>query len=175
MPHDDLIEKGANSRMMLPRWVVPIQWAAIVLVIMILAPWAASLVGPHYGWTEDGAGWINRAGLLAVALGLGMYAWSLVFHFRTYSQSVAMGFSPPELVIAGPYRISRNPMYVAGLFAWLGWTLYYGSPVVLTVFVFLWLLFSLRVIPSEERQLEALFGEDYLVYKRSVRRWIGQY
>jgi protein-S-isoprenylcysteine O-methyltransferase Ste14 len=88
---------------------------------------------------------------------------------------VRVGFSPPHLVIAGPYKISRNPMYVSGLFAWLGWTIYYGSPAVFVALVLLWSVFTFRVIPHEEHQLEALFGEDYLEYKRSVHRWIGRY
>ena len=65
-------------------------------------------------------------------------------------------------------------MYVAGLLAWLGWTLFYGSPAVGIGLALLWTLFTVRVIPYEERQLEELFGEDYLVYKRSVRRWLGR-
>jgi len=66
-------------------------------------------------------------------------------------------------------------MYVSGLFVWLGWVIFYGSPAVLAGFLLLWIIFSLRVIPSEEGQLEGLFGEDYLEYKRTVRRWFGKY
>jgi len=66
-------------------------------------------------------------------------------------------------------------MYVSGLFAWLGWTVFYGSPAVLVVLLLLWSVFSFRVIPHEERLLETLFGDEYLEYKRSVRRWIGRF
>jgi protein-S-isoprenylcysteine O-methyltransferase Ste14 len=65
-------------------------------------------------------------------------------------------------------------MYVAGLFAWIGWTIFYGSPAVFIGLALLWSLFTFRVIPYEERQLEALFGDEYLKYKKSVRRWIGR-
>jgi protein-S-isoprenylcysteine O-methyltransferase Ste14 len=65
-------------------------------------------------------------------------------------------------------------MYVSGLFTWLGWTVFYGSPTVLIALALLWLVFTFRVIPHEERQLEVLFGDDYLEYKSSVRRWIGK-
>ncbi len=65
-------------------------------------------------------------------------------------------------------------MYVAGLFAWIGWTVFYGSPAVFIGLVLLWSLFTFRVIPNEERQLEALFGDEYLEYKKSVPRWIGR-
>ncbi len=65
-------------------------------------------------------------------------------------------------------------MYMSGLFAWLGWTVFYGSPAVLVGLVFLGMIFTFLVIPSEERQLEALFGAEYLEYKRSVPRWLGR-
>jgi len=113
--------------------------------------------------------------LVAVAIGLGFYAYCLVFHYRSYKAAIRVSFSPPHLVVAGPYRISRNPMYVSGLFTWLGWVVFYGSPAVLVALVLLWSGFTFRVIPHEERQLEALFGDDYREYKRSVRRWIGRY
>jgi protein-S-isoprenylcysteine O-methyltransferase Ste14 len=168
-------QEGKNSPFRIPRWAIPIVWTVIVLLIMVLAPWGVSRIGPRYGWDQDGAGMINNVGLVAVAAGLGMYAWSLVFHFKSYRTSVKVGFSPPELVIAGPYRVSRNPMYVAGLFTWLGWTIFFGSPAVLVALALLWMVFSFRVIPYEERQLEDLFGQDYLVYKSSIRRWFGRY
>jgi protein-S-isoprenylcysteine O-methyltransferase Ste14 len=65
-------------------------------------------------------------------------------------------------------------MYVSGLFVWLGWTVFYGSPAVFVGLVLLWSVFTFRVIPHEERQLEGLFGDEYLEYKSSVRRWIGR-
>jgi len=66
-------------------------------------------------------------------------------------------------------------MYVSALFAWLGWTVFYGSPAVFAALVLLCSVFAFRVIPHEERLLEALFGDDYLEYKRSVRRWVGRF
>lgn len=159
----------------LPKKMVPIVWAVIVLVIMVLLPWVVATIGPRLGWSQMTPTWWNLAGLIFVAIGLGLYAWCLVFHYQSYRSSVRVSFSPPHLVIAGPYQISRNPMYVSGLFAWLGWVIFYGSPAVLVTLVLLWSAFTFRVIPQEERQLEALFGDEYLSYKLSVRRWIGRY
>ncbi len=65
-------------------------------------------------------------------------------------------------------------MYVSGLFVWFGWTVFYGSPSILAALVLLWSVFAIRVIPSEERQLQQMFGDDYLDYKRSVPRWLGR-
>ncbi len=158
----------------LPRWGIPLVWAVLVLVILVLLPWAVAKLGPRYGWSGAVPATWNLAGLIAVAMGLALYAWCLAFHFRTYRAAVRIGFSPPHLVVAGPYNYSRNPMYVAGLFAWLGWAAYYGSPAVTIGLVLLWSVFTFRVIPYEERQLEALFGDEYLQYTNSVRRWIGR-
>lgn len=175
MMKPELPKRKGRREVFLPRWAVPLVWAIIVLVILILLPWAISKFGPRFGWSQLAPAFWNLTGLIAVAIGLTLYAWCLVFHFRSYRASVRVGFSPPHLVIAGPYRFSRNPMYVAGLFAWIGWTVFYGSPAVFIAFVLLWAVFTYRVIPYEERQLEALFGDEYLEYKRSVRRWIGRF
>jgi protein-S-isoprenylcysteine O-methyltransferase Ste14 len=163
-----------HRELLLPRWAIPFVWALIVLVIQILLPWAIPKLGPRFGWSQQSPGLWNLAGLVLVVIGLASYAWCLVFHFRSYRASVRVGFSPPHLVIAGPYRFSRNPMYVSGLFVWLGWTVFYGSPAVFIALVVLWFMFAYRMIPQEERQLENLFGDDYLEYKRSVHRWIGR-
>jgi protein-S-isoprenylcysteine O-methyltransferase Ste14 len=168
-------KRKGRHELLLPKWMIPLVWAVIVLVIQILLPWVVAQLGPRFGWSQLIPSWWNLAGLMAVAIGLGLYAWCLAFHYKGYRASVRISFSPPHLVIAGPYKISRNPMYVSGLFVWLGWTVFYGSPAVFVMLVLLWFVFALRVIPHEERLLEGLFGEDYLEYKRSVRRWIGRY
>jgi protein-S-isoprenylcysteine O-methyltransferase Ste14 len=167
--------KDEKRPLSIPKKMAPVVWGVIVLVIMVLLPWGIAKIGPRLGWSQMSPSWWNLAGLAAVAAGLGLYAWCLAFHYQSYRAAVRLGFTPPELVIAGPYQISRNPMYVAGLFVWLGWVVFYGSPAILVGFLLLWSAFTFRVIPYEERQLEALFGDDYLAYKRTVRRWIGRY
>ena len=164
-----------NPEVYLPKWTVPFFWAAIVLVIQILLPFFMSLLGHRIGWFEQSPSLWNIIGLIAVIIGLALYGWCLSFHFKTYRSSVRLGFSPPTLVINGPYTISRNPMYVSGLFVWFGWVVFYGSPAVFIAFLLLYLIFSFRVIPGEEHQLEELFGEDYQEYKKSVRKWLGRY
>ena len=164
-----------SNGVVLPRWAVPIVWAVIVLVIQGLSPWAISNVGPRFGWNDGMAGTYNLVGLLIVAIGLSTYAYCLAFHFRSYTSSVSLSFSPPHLVRSGPYQFSRNPMYVSGLVTWIGWTIYFGSLADFIALSLLWLVFHLRVIPQEERLLEKLFGEEYLRYKRSVRRWAGRF
>ena len=75
------------------------------------------------------------------------------------------------LITEGPYRFSRNPLYLGGnLFGFLGAALVVGSPgtIVLTL---LGLIATDRMIRREERQLEARFGDEWRSYRRRVRRW----
>jgi len=174
MNEPQLPTSKARREAALPRWAIPPVWAVLVGLILVVVPWALSRLGPRYGWAQGGPAVWNLLGLISVAPGLTFYIWSLVFHYRSYRAAVRIGFSPPHLVTGGPYQLSRNPMYVAGLLSWLGWALFYGSPAVLIGLVLLWALFTYRVIPYEERQLEGLFGDEYLAYKRSVRRWLGR-
>jgi protein-S-isoprenylcysteine O-methyltransferase Ste14 len=76
------------------------------------------------------------------------------------------------LVTHGLYRFSRNPMYL-GLFAiCVGVATLLGTlAAFLPVPVFIWLI-QAHFVKGEERFLESIFGEQYLAYKRSVRRWL---
>jgi protein-S-isoprenylcysteine O-methyltransferase Ste14 len=172
MRKDQPTNPGGPPKVVVPRWAIPIVWAVLVLAILILLPWAISRLGPRLGWSEATPGSWNLAGLMAVAMGVALYAWCLAVHFKDYPASVRLGFSPPLLVIAGPYKYTRNPMYLSALIAWLGWTAFYGSPAVFVALLLLWSAFALRVIPLEERQLQAMFGDQYTHYKDSVPRWI---
>ena len=65
-------------------------------------------------------------------------------------------------------------MYLFGMLIWLGWIIFYGSVAVLAGTVIIWGIVAMLVVPSEERNLEARFGEAYLQYMRSVPRWRGR-
>ena len=168
-------ENKVNRELTLPRWSIPFVWAVIVLLIQVILPWVIAKIGPRFGWSQQTPSLWNLTGLIAIIIGLVLYTWCLVNHFRSYRAPVSVSFTPPHLVVTGPYVLSRNPMYLSGLFTWLGWMVYYGSPAVFIAFVLLWAIFAFYIIPREERQLEKLFGDQYLEYKRTVRRWIGRF
>jgi protein-S-isoprenylcysteine O-methyltransferase Ste14 len=77
-----------------------------------------------------------------------------------------------ELVQRGIYKYTRNPMYL-GFMLWLvALTVYKGNPIALIpIFGFVLYMNLFQIIP-EERNLELLFGESFLNYKRDVRRWL---
>jgi len=77
-----------------------------------------------------------------------------------------------SLIIAGPYRITRNPMYVGLTAAYIGAALVVNLlwPLLFVVLP-LWVL-QTKTIPFEERSLLAIFGDEYRAYQRRVRRWL---
>ena len=76
------------------------------------------------------------------------------------------------IVSSGPYRISRNPMYVGMAALLLGLSLILGSYVLLLGLVLFIFVVHFAVVLPEERYLESLHGDTYRQYKQSVRRWL---
>jgi len=86
----------------------------------------------------------------------------------------ALESAPSSLVMEGLYTFSRHPMYLCVLALWLGWALFYGSVAVFIAWAVTWVGMTLFVVPAEEHELEARFGESYLRYKKAVPRWLGK-
>ena len=84
-------------------------------------------------------------------------------------------FTPSEtttLVTDGMYRYSRNPMYLGLVLLNIAATIFFGTWLgVIIVVAFIFLLNLLQIIPEEEALID-IFGEEYIDYKKKVRRWI---
>ncbi|MEX2630517.1 MAG: isoprenylcysteine carboxylmethyltransferase family protein [Tistlia sp.] len=76
------------------------------------------------------------------------------------------------LVVEGPYRFTRNPMYLGMALVYLGVLLAAGGPLTLLLLAPLLAVVRYGVIGREERYLEARFGQPYRDYKARVRRWL---
>jgi len=77
-----------------------------------------------------------------------------------------------SLITTGMYAWTRNPMYMGMFFVLLGWALVQGGLVaVLLVFLFIPYMNRFQIVP-EERVLRTLFGEQFEIYQRRVRRWM---
>lgn len=76
------------------------------------------------------------------------------------------------LVTTGPFHFSRNPIYVAGLITYLGLALAFNTAWLLWLLVPMIAVLYWGIVRYEERYLEAKFGDAYLAYKSSVRRWL---
>ncbi len=113
--------------------------------------------------------WLGGAIVVGAILGLGL--WSVVL-FRRSGQNENPWKPTPVIMERGPFRFTRNPMYLqmvlvtvgAAVFA-MNWWILLLAP------VGAWVLQRLAILP-EEQYLERKFGETYLSYKRRVRRWL---
>lgn len=79
---------------------------------------------------------------------------------------------PSQLVTEGPYRYTRNPVYLALACILLGAAVYLGSLAAFLVVPLFAVAITLAFIRREERVLASLFGEAYAEYCRSVPRWL---
>jgi protein-S-isoprenylcysteine O-methyltransferase Ste14 len=77
-----------------------------------------------------------------------------------------------SIIDDGIYAYSRNPIYVAMILMYFGLTLIFNAIWFLPFLILVLLVMHYGVILREEKYLEKKFGEDYLNYKREVRRWI---
>jgi len=153
--------------------------AAAVRVFPPLIPLATVLagIGLDYAWPAlPGPGVPAPAryvagGLIVIGALLLLGAWS-VFLLRRDGQS-ENPFKPTfRIMDRGPFRITRNPMYLQMLLVCVGLAIVLDSTWILLLTPLCgWLLFRLA-IRSEEAYLEKKFGEAYLEYKRRVRRWL---
>jgi protein-S-isoprenylcysteine O-methyltransferase Ste14 len=110
-------------------------------------------------------------GIVLMVLGFALSTWA-ARTFREVGTGYRLHAESSALATSGPFRISRNPMYLAMLIWLAGLAVVLGS---LMAFVFPVLLFFIAnffMIPLEERKMEQTFGARYVEYKRRVRRWI---
>ena len=114
--------------------------------------------------------WLLSAPLFLA--GASLYFWCL-WDFAVTGRGTPAPIDPPKkLIVRGPHRYVRNPMYLGVLSVVFGWAVLFRSADILVYGACVALLFHLFVLVIEEPSLRRLFGAEYEEYCRSVRRWI---
>lgn len=112
--------------------------------------------------------WIGGAVVVVAILGLGL--WSVIL-MRRSGQSENPWKPTTEIVWRGPFKISRNPMYLQMVLVCIGMSVLLGNIwILLLTPICAWVLHRFAILP-EERYLEEKFGDAYRDYKARVRRW----
>jgi protein-S-isoprenylcysteine O-methyltransferase Ste14 len=142
-----------------------VAFLALPGVVAFLGP--LLLLGPGAGTPPS-----NWLGVVLLAVGT-VLLLACVREFYVAGRGTLAPWSPPaELVVTGPYRRSRNPMYVAVLLILSGWAIgYRSSTLALYAFVVL-VAFHLRVVLYEEPWLARTFGEAWIHYQNRISRWL---
>ena len=114
----------------------------------------------------------QNAGMITGSAGALLALWC-IFTFVWIGKGTPAPFDPPRrLVIRGPYRFVRNPMYIGGGLALIGAALFYLSAALLVYGVLFLFVAHLFAVFYEEPALKHRFGTDYEAYRRRVGRWL---
>lgn len=109
-------------------------------------------------------------GWVLVVTGLSLSYWG-VGTFLKHRTAIIPNRDARLLVVEGPYRFSRNPMYTGIIIACLGGVAVISSLWPLLTVPFAIVVLYQQVIRREERHLTEAFGDDYREYQRHVGRW----
>src|SRR5262245_32075523 len=158
-------ERGNPLRRYLMR--VPVPWVFVLTYLVGVG--VEHVLPPHV--SVDALPGVRVAGGTLFVIGAAIAGWGLLTFHKARTTTVP-GRASSQLVTWGPYRWSRNPMYVGLTLAYLGEAgiLQQVWPVLLlplTVAYVNWV-----VIPVEEAKLKEVFGEEYERYRARVRRWV---
>ena len=135
---------------------------SIVLGMVMHFVWPVPLVPPAFG---------TPVGVIVTPAAVALFIYA-VRTMRAAGTPVPGNRPTTTIVRTGPYRFSRNPIYLAFSLLQLGLCFWVNSLGLLITLVPAVALMSIVVIPREERYLEARFPLEYLPYKASVRRWL---
>jgi protein-S-isoprenylcysteine O-methyltransferase Ste14 len=113
----------------------------------------------------------HDVGALAILIGL-LLMIAAAMQFRRHRTTIIPHEKPRELITAGVYRKSRNPIYLADVLFLAGFSLWIGSVLGLMLVPALVIVLRRRFIEPEEGRLRDLFGAAYEEYARQTRRWL---
>lgn len=153
---------GADVRIFPPG--VPLVVVLLGLLLERFIP-----LGAFFSLPTPARYWLG--GLLVAGSVLGLGLWSVIL-FRRSGQSEVPWRPTPSILERGPYRITRNPMYLQMVLACIGISVVLSNLwILLLTPICAWALQRFAILP-EEAYLTRKFGESYLGYQRRVRRWI---
>ena len=136
--------------------------ASVALGLLVHYAWPARFVPPSVS---------TPVGVILTLVAVGLFV-SAVRTFRAAGTPVPGNRPTTAIVRTGPYRFSRNPIYVAFSLFQLGLAVWVNSLGLLITLIPAVSLMALAVIPREERYLEARFPSEYSSYRAAVRRWL---
>ena len=117
----------------------------------------------------------NLVGLLLIPVGFLLIIWAnyaLLHIGKIGLRNREPMQKPSNLVLAGPYRFSRNPLYLGCLLVLLGLVIVWSSVVTAFLTILVYIIFRYMFIKKEELILEDEFGDEYRNFKKQVRRWV---
>jgi len=150
-------KKDAPNVIMLPPVLLLLH-----VIASIVIDWAIPLSMGH-AW-----GWLGLV-LLVTALGVTNWAKNTLINAGT---NVPPNMPALVIVTTGPFKYTRNPMYLCFMIVFVALALLADAPLMLLVTLSLFYFLDQRVIVPEEKYLTDKFGDVYLAYTKTARRWV---
>ncbi len=160
---DDKVDKSGAAVRIPP----PVAGIATIIAGYVIGELVPILMTYELG--TPGRYWIGGAIVVLAGYFLGIWPSRL---FRDTGQNVTPWSETPEIIIKGPYKFTRNPMYLMMLLVNLGFAVILSEAWIVILMPALALVLYHIAIKHEEVYLEEKFGDSYRAYKETVRRWI---
>jgi len=154
----------------------------LIYLGILLVGWGLAELGTRpeavaagFGWLAASVGFemsVRRGLALTLILGGLLLDGMAAGLFRRRGTAVEPWKPSTVLINEGPYRFSRNPIYVGFAFTYAGLAIAMDSALVLFLLLPCLAVVDQFVIQREERYLAAKFGSDYEAYRQKVRRWL---
>ena len=148
-------------------FILPITVVVIIPVLVIL-----NFNNHLLAFNSALSGAMLAIGTFLIVLGLGFAIYTNKAFLRIGKGTLAPWDPPKKLVVAGAYAYVRNPMISGLLMVILGETLIFASIELFVLFIFFFIVNHIYFVYSEEPGLVKRFGDDYVIYKKNVPRWI---
>jgi len=140
----------------------------VIYIVTLLLGLIIHFIFPVKFLPKELALWL---GILLILNSILITVWS--FHTLALAKTpYDVRKSTAAIVTYGPYRYSRNPIYLSATLFYLGISFLFNSLIMFLLVIPLIYVVQRGVIEREEDYLEAKFGDEYLRYKNRVRRWI---
>lgn len=142
----------------------PLAWALAVIAGLVL-DWLAPLPFLPEDWPA------GLLGAVVFALALALAIWAIDTMTRA-GTNVPTNRPTTTIVESGPYRFTRNPIYLGMFGGLIGLGIAFDNPWLLLLMALFALVIRYGVVAREEAYLERMFGDAYRGYRRRVRRWL---
>ena len=166
-------EAGPLTRMTLLRHLLSVLLLP-TMVAGVVPQWILRSYALHdTRWAAGTAQLAARTlGAVLIVAGVSLVAWCVVLFARVGRGTLAPWDPTKQLVAVGPYRYTRNPMITGVATTLVGEATFTGSRYLALWAMAFIIINHIYFLASEERGLEARFGQSYRDYKASVPRWI---
>jgi len=147
----------------IPRIPPPVYFLAAVILMILLNLFIPIGRWLHYPW--------RYFGIIIIALGFSLSLGSGIF-FRKLGTNPRPGSKANLIVTKGPFKFTRNPMYLGLITMLIGISILLGTFAPLVAIPIVFIILHTQFVLREEKWMEEWFGESYLEYKSKTPRWL---